>query len=79
MKGADYGWNIREGHCATGSTTDCGPPPAGLTNPIFDYSHAATGCGTITGGAFVPNGVWGAGYDGGYLYADYVCGKIFRC
>src|SRR5262245_16745573 len=26
--GADYGWNVREGHCATGSTTDCGPPPA---------------------------------------------------
>ena len=32
--------------------------------------------GPITGGAFVPNGLWGAAYDGGYLYADYVCGKI---
>ena len=24
--GADYGWNVREGHCATGSTSSCGPP-----------------------------------------------------
>ena len=75
--GADYGWNVREGHCANGSTTNCGAPPAGLTNPILDYGHAATGCASITGGAFVPNGVWPAAYDGGYLFADYVCGKIF--
>ncbi len=75
--GADYGWNVREGHCATGSTTNCGPPPAGMTNPIFDYGRA-DGCGTITGGAFVPNGVWGSDFDGKYLFADYLCGKIFR-
>jgi glucose/arabinose dehydrogenase len=75
VKGADYGWNIREGHCATGSTTDCGPPPHGLTNPIFDYSHAQ-GCTAITAGAFVPNGLWGARYASGYFYADYICNKI---
>jgi glucose/arabinose dehydrogenase len=78
-KGADYGWNIREGHCATGSTTDCGPPPSGLVNPIFDYGRTG-GCGTITGGAFVPTAVsnaWGAKYAGTYLYADYLCNKIF--
>jgi glucose/arabinose dehydrogenase len=77
VKGADYGWNVREGHCAEGSTSDCGPPPPGLTNPIFDYSHVATACEAITGGAFVPNGLWGAGYDTGYLYSDYICDKIF--
>jgi glucose/arabinose dehydrogenase len=76
LRGADYGWNVREGHCATGSTTNCGPPPAGMTNPIFDYSHS-TGCRTITGAAFVPNGVWPAQYNGAYLYADYICGRIF--
>ena len=75
--GADYGWNIREGHCATGSTINCGPPPAGMTNPIFDYGRS-DGCGTITGGAFVPTGVWPATYQGKYLFADYLCGKIFR-
>ena len=75
--GANYGWNGREGDCAAGSTTDCGPPPAGMTNPTFAYSHAATDCSAITGGAFVPNGLWGAGYDGGYLLADYVCSRIY--
>jgi glucose/arabinose dehydrogenase len=75
--GADYGWNVREGHCATGSTTNCGPPPAGMTNPIFDYARS-DGCTTITGGAFVPNGTWPAEYQGKYLFSDYSCGKIFR-
>jgi glucose/arabinose dehydrogenase len=75
--GADYGWNVREGFCATGSTTDCGPPPAGMTNPIFAYAHA-NGCDAITAGAFVPNGIWPASYDGSYLFADYLCGTIFR-
>jgi glucose/arabinose dehydrogenase len=77
IAGADYGWNVREGHCAIGSTTNCGPPPAGMTNPIFDYGRT-DGCRTITGGAFVPNGVWPAAFDGKYLFADFACGKIFR-
>jgi glucose/arabinose dehydrogenase len=76
-KGKNYGWNVREGPCVTGSLVDCGTPPPGLTNPIFAYSHPATGCASITAGAFVPNGLWGSAYDGGYLFADYVCGKIF--
>jgi glucose/arabinose dehydrogenase len=75
--GADYGWNVREGNCATGSTTNCGAPPAGMTNPIFAYGRS-DGCGSITGGAFVPNGVWPAEYQGRYLFADYNCGRIFR-
>jgi glucose/arabinose dehydrogenase len=75
-RAADYGWNVREGHCARGSTTDCGPPPAGMTNPIFDYSHS-TGCVAVTGGAFVPNGIWPTQYDRAYLYADWGCNRIF--
>ena len=75
--GADYGWNIREGFCSTGSTSNCGRPPAGMTNPIHSYAHS-TGCESITGGAFVPNGVWPARYSGVYLFADYVCGKMFK-
>jgi glucose/arabinose dehydrogenase/PKD repeat protein len=75
--GADYGWNVREGPCVNGSTTSCGPPPAGMTNPIYAYSHPESTCHAITGGAFVPNGVWPAPYDGTYLYGDYTCGKIF--
>jgi glucose/arabinose dehydrogenase len=75
--GADYGWNVREGHCVNGSTSNCGVPPAGMTNPIFDYSHTG-GCASITGGAFVPGGVWPLEYEGAYLFSDYVCGSIFR-
>jgi glucose/arabinose dehydrogenase len=74
--GADYGWNVREGHCVAGSFTNCGAPPAGMVNPLYDYPRSS-GCSAITGGAFVPNGLWPAEYDGAYLYGDWVCGKIF--
>ncbi|WP_375430771.1 fibronectin type III domain-containing protein [uncultured Friedmanniella sp.] len=82
-RGADYGWNSREGHCQrTNSETSCGTPtPAGLTDPVYDYPHSTTvggtTCGSITGGAYVPNGVWPAAYTGAYLFSDYVCGTIF--
>jgi glucose/arabinose dehydrogenase len=75
--GADYGWNVREGFCVNGSTTNCGPPPTGMTNPLFAYGRS-DGCVSITGGAFVPSGVWPAAYQGKYLFADFGCGKIFR-
>ena len=76
--GADYGWNLREGRCKVGSFRECGKPPRGLTNPIFSYSHRnGLGCGSITGGAFVPDNAWPAAYDGAYLFADFVCDRIF--
>lgn len=75
--GRDYGWNTREGPCLRGSTTSCPPAPAGVTDPIVAYSHAATGCSYITGGAFVPDGWWPSLYDGGYLFADGGCGKVW--
>ncbi len=78
--GADYGWNVREGRCARGSASDCGSP-SGLTNPVFSYQHGSSGlfagCSSVTGGAFVPNGLW-PGMNGAYLFSDYVCGKIFK-
>lgn len=73
---ADFGWNSREGFCANGSTTDCGAPPAGLTNPIFAYGHGS-GCASITGGAFLPAS-WPAPYGGAYVFGDFVCGQIRR-
>ncbi len=77
-KGADYAWNLCEGNHdnpARPGSVDCGAAP--YTPPIHEYSHD-TGCSSITGGAFVPNGAWLAGYDNSYLFGDYVCNKIFE-
>jgi glucose/arabinose dehydrogenase/PKD repeat protein len=75
---ANYGWNVREGHCARASTTDCGPPPQGMTNPIYDYDHSSTGCASITAGAFVPRGLWPTEYNATYLFGDFVCGRVWQ-
>ncbi len=76
VAGANYGWPVREGPCAVNSRTNCGRPPAGLTNPIFAYAHTAARDGTITGGAFVPNGRWSAAFDGKYMYGDFENGQV---
>ena len=74
VAGADYGWNRREGYCVTGSVTDCAP--SRFADPVHAYRHGS--CRSVTGGAFVPRGVWPDPYGGSYLFADYVCGSIFR-
>ena len=77
-KGADYAWNLCEGNHDNlnwPGSVNCSAAP--YTPPIHEYSHD-TGCTAITGGAFVPNGVWPAEYDNSYLYSDYVCNKIFE-
>jgi glucose/arabinose dehydrogenase len=77
---ADYGWNCREGKHATGS---CASLPS-MVDPIFEYGRNAgagvpiASCAAITGGAFVPNGLWPAAYDNQYLFADYTCGGVFQ-
>ncbi len=76
IKGANYGWDTREGFCAIGSTSNC-TPVGGFTDPLTAYNHD-TGCPFITAGVFVPNGVWPAAFDGSYLFADGGCGKVWR-
>jgi hypothetical protein len=85
QSGGDYGWNLCEGtHAVAGSGT-CAAPPPNMVSPLFEYAHGATipgtssptNCNAVTGGAFVPNGLW-AGHDGLYLFSDFVCGGIFR-
>jgi glucose/arabinose dehydrogenase/PKD repeat protein len=75
--GADFGWNVREGPCARDSYTNCGAPPAGMTNPIYSYDHTG-GCTSITAGDFVPAGAWPSQHDGRYVYGDLVCRKLFE-
>jgi PKD repeat protein len=75
--GADYGWNVCEGNHDNpyrSGSAPCNAAP--YTAPIHEYNHD-TGCESVTGGAFVPDGVWPTSYDHAYLFGDYVCGKIF--
>jgi len=78
--GADYGWNVREGFCANNQTTGCRTTPGaavgGLTDPVHSYGREVGA--SITGAAFVPDGVWPEDYDTSYLFGDSVKGKIFR-
>jgi glucose/arabinose dehydrogenase len=76
QSGANYGWNVREGNCVVDSYFNCGGQRPDMVNPLFEYQHV-TGCSAITGGAFIPNDLWPSEYNGGYLYGDWVCGKIF--
>jgi hypothetical protein len=73
--GANYGWPMREGVCPQGQTPPCAGPPSNLVDPITAYGRT-TGR-SITGGAFVPNGLWPAAYDGDYLFGDYLSGEIW--
>lgn len=72
---ANYGWPMREGACPQGQNPPCPGPASGLTDPIVDYGHDEGLF--ITGGAFIPNGVWPAEYDGGYLFADGAFGDVW--
>jgi glucose/arabinose dehydrogenase len=82
--GQDYGWSCREGAHTRNTTAACNPTPPNMIDPIFEYPHGTIpgtsigGANCITGGAFVPNGVWPAAYTGTYLVADYGAGAIFR-
>jgi glucose/arabinose dehydrogenase len=76
IAGADYGWNLREGRCTTGSTSDCSPDSR-FVDPVHAYRHIDD-CDVITGGAFVPNGSdWADKYKSAYLFADLGCNTIF--
>jgi glucose/arabinose dehydrogenase len=69
-KALNYGWKIMEGtHCFGASSCD----QAGLTLPVFEYSHQE-GC-SITGG-YVYRGSAIPAIQGHYFYADYCQGWV---
>jgi glucose/arabinose dehydrogenase len=77
--GADYAWNLCEGnHDNPDRAGSVGCTSSPYAAPVHEYSHTNTGCASLTGGAFVPNGAWPDGYGGSYLFGDYVCNKIFK-
>jgi len=68
-KGANFGWNFFEGtHEYEGGST------AGLTMPVFEYTHR-DGC-SVTGG-YRYRGAAVPGLQGAYLFADY-CNNTIR-
>lgn len=75
--GADYGWHVREGPCPYPPEGGSGCGVDTFTMPMYTYNHSS-GCSSVTGAAFVPSGMWPASFDGSYLFADYVCAKIFK-
>ena len=67
--GTNFGWNFREGaHDYEGGG------PAGMVDPIAEYSHPEGGC-SVTGG-YVYRGSMPE-WNGIYLYADYCTGIIW--
>jgi len=75
LVGRNYGWPEREGLCRQGQTPLCDAAPPGITDPITAYPRSQ---GTyITAGAFIPNGLWPATYDGAYLFSDGGSGRIW--
>ena len=82
--GADYGWNCLEGTRVNNTGGPCSPTPPGMIAPIYEYDRGtipgttASGCAAITGGAFVPNGIWPSSFDNTYLFSDYTCGWVVQ-
>ncbi len=70
-KGGNYGWNLREGMHPFNSGSE---PREDLIEPIWEYHHdvgkSITG-GNVYRGKGVPS------LAGGYLYADFVSGKMW--
>jgi glucose/arabinose dehydrogenase len=70
-KGGNYGWNLREGMHKFKNGSE---PREDLIEPIWEYHHdvgkSITG-GNVYRGKLVPD------LAGGYLYADFVSGKIW--
>lgn len=74
FKDVDYGWPAREGPCPNNRIENCADVHP-YTDPVHFYIH--NNGGSVTGGTFVPNGIWPEEYNGAYMYADFVFGKIY--
>ncbi|MFN8591822.1 MAG: PQQ-dependent sugar dehydrogenase [Thermomicrobiales bacterium] len=79
QRGADYGWNRREGPCPTGQIANDCRADSDFVEPLFAYGHghgsdAVDDCNVITGGAFAPSG---GDWPADYLFADFGCERLF--
>jgi glucose/arabinose dehydrogenase len=71
VKGGNYGWNIMEGaHCYDSGGCD----RSGLIPPVWEYDHSQ---GQSVTGGFVYRGSRRPELRGGYIYADFVSGRLW--
>ena len=68
--GGNYGWSLREGSGPFGPDVTATP----TIDPVWEYDHQFGK--SITGG-FVVRGSALAALEGGYLYGDYVAGRLW--
>ena len=73
-KGGNFGWNNMEASHCYPSGSSCSP--AGLTLPIMEYAHDASGGEAIIGG-FVYRGSAIAGLAGDYVFGDLSSGHVW--
>jgi len=72
LKGANFGWRLREGQISTPKRDVGGPAPSRAIDPVLTYPHDAKqdlGGISITGGAVYNGRI--ASLKGFYLFADY--------
>ncbi|MBX2797499.1 MAG: PQQ-dependent sugar dehydrogenase [Myxococcales bacterium] len=72
-QGRNYGWRVTEGDDCFNPPKDC--QRAGLEEPVAVLNHL-DGDGSITGGV-VYRGTEIAGFQGVYVFADYVSGRVY--
>jgi glucose/arabinose dehydrogenase len=74
QSGRNYGWRVREG---TRENIQEAPAYFPLTSPIFEYPHVSQNGEAVTGGYVYRGAALGVAYQGRYIYADCVTGRIF--
>lgn len=83
--GRNYGWPMYEGPCKFGRTDDCPLYDENnnvadfetFVNPLYYYEHRSMReGGAVTGGAFVPPGLWPPQFQ--YIYADFIFQEMYH-
>lgn len=74
-KGKNYGWRIMEGFHCYNPPTNC--DQTGLELPVWEYAHSDPNGGQSITGGFVYRGFNASELHGGYVYGDFVTGRIW--
>ncbi|MCZ7602269.1 MAG: PQQ-dependent sugar dehydrogenase [Melioribacteraceae bacterium] len=73
--GKNYGWRIMEGFHCYNPSTNC--DQTGLELPVWEYAHNDPNGGQSITGGFVYRGSKANELFGGYVYGDFITGRIW--